>query len=60
MGFSELFGQNVFHGDSADRERSRDAASKCPHAQFLGQKVVDGLLIQIQLTTDRYDCQTSI
>jgi hypothetical protein len=30
------------------------------HAQFLGQNVVDGLVIQIQLTTDHSDCQTSI
>ena len=30
------------------------------HAQFLGQNVVDGLRIQIQLTTDHSDCQTSI
>ena len=30
------------------------------HAQFLGQNVVDGLMIQIQLTTDHSDCQTSI
>jgi hypothetical protein len=37
-----------------------DAASKCPHAQFLGQNSVDGLVIQIQLTTDHSDCQTSI
>jgi hypothetical protein len=43
-----------------DRGRSRDAASKCPHAQFLGHNVVDGLLIQIQLTTDHCDYQTSI
>jgi len=31
-----------------------------PHAQFLGQNVLDGLVIQIQLTTDHSDCQTSI
>jgi hypothetical protein len=43
-----------------DRERSRDAASKCPHAQFLGQNVVDGLVIQIQLTADHCDRQMSI
>jgi hypothetical protein len=43
-----------------ERERSRHAASNCPHAQFLGQNVVDGLAIQIQLTTDYCDCQTSI
>jgi len=30
------------------------------HAQFLSQNVVDGLVIQIQLTTDHSDCQTSI
>jgi hypothetical protein len=43
-----------------DRERSRHTACKCPHAKFLGQNVVDGLLIQIQLTTDHCDCQMSI
>jgi hypothetical protein len=43
-----------------DRECSRHAASKCPHAQFLGQNVVDGLVIQIQHTTDHSDCETSI
>jgi hypothetical protein len=43
-----------------DRERNRDAASKCPHSQFLGQNVVHGLVIQIQLTTDHSDCETSI
>jgi hypothetical protein len=43
-----------------DREHSGHAASKCPHAQFLGQNVVDGLVIQIQLTTDHSDCQMSI
>ena len=31
-----------------------------PHAQFLGQNVVNSLMIQIQLTTDHSDCQTSI
>ena len=30
------------------------------HAHFLGQNFVDGLLSQIQLTTDHSDCQTSI
>jgi hypothetical protein len=30
------------------------------HAQFFGQNVVDGLTIQIQLTTDHSDCQMSI
>ena len=31
-----------------------------PHAQFFGQNVVDGSMIQIHLTTDHSDCQTSI
>ena len=31
-----------------------------PHAQFLSQNVVDSLVIQIQLTSDHSDCQTSI
>jgi hypothetical protein len=43
-----------------DKQRSRDAPSKCPHAHFLGQNVMDGLVIQIHLTTDHSDCQTSI
>jgi hypothetical protein len=43
-----------------DKERSRDAASKCPHAQFLGQNVMDSMVIQIQLTTNHCDCQMSI
>jgi hypothetical protein len=43
-----------------DKERSRDAASNCPHAHFLGQNVMDCLVIQIQLTADHSDCQTSI
>jgi hypothetical protein len=43
-----------------DRERSHDAASMCPHGQFLGQNVVDGLVIQIQLTTDHFDRKMSI
>jgi hypothetical protein len=43
-----------------DRDHSRDAASKCLHAQFLGQNVVDGLVIQIQLTTDHSDGPTLI
>jgi hypothetical protein len=30
------------------------------HAQFEGQNFVDGLAIQILLTTDHSDCQTSI
>jgi len=30
------------------------------HAHFLGQNVVDGLVIQIQLTAEHSDCQTSI
>jgi hypothetical protein len=55
-----LFGQNVIHGDGSVMEHSRDAASKCPHAQFLGQNVVDVLVIQIQFTADHCDCQTSI
>jgi hypothetical protein len=56
-----LFGQNFFHGDgSVDGEHSRHAASKCPHAHFLSQNVVDSLVIQIQLPTDHPDCQTSI
>jgi hypothetical protein len=42
-----------------DRKRSRDATSECPHAQFLGQNV-NGLVIQIQQTTDHCDCQKSI
>jgi hypothetical protein len=43
-----------------DREHSRDAASKCMHAHLLGQNVVDGLVIEIQLTTDNCDRQMSI
>ena len=31
-----------------------------PHAQFLRQNVLDGLVIQIQLITDHSGCQTSI
>ena len=31
-----------------------------PHAQFLNQNVMDGLVIQIQLTTNHSDCQTPI
>ena len=30
------------------------------HIQFLGQNVVDGSVVPIQLTADHYDCQTSI
>jgi hypothetical protein len=33
-----------------DSECTHDAASKGPHAEFLGQNVVDGLVIHIQLT----------
>ena len=43
-----------------DQQRRRDAASKCLHAQFLGQNVVDGLVIQIQLTADHCDCQSDL
>jgi hypothetical protein len=50
--------QNFVYGD--DREHSRDAASKCPHAQLLCQNVVDGSVFQIQITTNHYECQTSI
>jgi hypothetical protein len=59
--WNTVFGQNLFHRDgSVDRERSRHAASNCPHAQFLGQNVVDNLVIQIQFTTIHFDCQTLI
>jgi hypothetical protein len=59
--WNTLFVQNFFHGGcSVDRERSRHAISKWLRAQFLGQNVVDGLVIQIQITTDHSDCQTSI
>jgi hypothetical protein len=37
---------------SVEQERSRHAASKCPRAEFLGQNVVDGLVIQTQFTSD--------
>jgi hypothetical protein len=43
-----------------DQERSRYVASKYPHGKFVGQNVVDGLVIQIQLTTNHCDCQMSI
>jgi hypothetical protein len=59
--YGGLFGQNLFHGDgSVDRDCSRHAASERLHAQFLGQNVVDNLVIQVQLTTKWSDCQTSI
>jgi hypothetical protein len=54
------FGQHFFHGNGGVTERSRNTTSKFPHAQFLGQNVVDGLVIEIQFTTDHSDCQTSI
>jgi hypothetical protein len=41
--------------EQCDSERSRDAASKSPHEQFLGQNFVDDLVIQIQLTTNHFD-----
>jgi hypothetical protein len=43
-----------------DRERGRHTTCKCPHAKFLGQNIVDGLVIQIQLTTNHCGCQMSI
>jgi hypothetical protein len=43
-----------------DKESCRDAASNCPHAQFLGQNAVNDLLIQIQLTIHHCDSQTRI
>jgi hypothetical protein len=58
--WNTLFGQNFIHGDGSVTERSRDAASKRLRAQFLGQNVVDSLVIQIQLTTDHSDCQRPI
>jgi hypothetical protein len=51
--WNTLSGQNFFSGyGSVDWERGRDAASKCPYAQFLDKNVMDGLVIKIQLTTD--------
>jgi hypothetical protein len=50
--WNTFFGQKFVHGDGSVTECCRGAASKCPHAQFLGQYVMDGSMIQIQITTD--------